>query len=259
MSCSVEPIVQFYGLIEQARPPQRADRSAAGTLPTRAYRYCEAVASAAGFGWWAFPPLELMLLWDGHDIFWQYGGSDAWLPLMPAAQFPGFATEFNAVAPAALQDCSPPFLTALPEPGTLQLWTGLMARTAPGWHLLLRAPANLPLSGGFSLYEGIVATDRWFGPLFSVLRLSRTHIPVKLQADFPFLQIQPIPAASHADETLCRMTFIPGMDAMLPEHWESYRKTIVVPNQDPDRAFGGYAVAERKRQRAKCPSVAAAE
>jgi len=255
MSRSVEPVVQFYGLIGQARPPQRADRSAAGTLPTRAYRYCEAVASAAGFGWWAFSPLEFKLLWDGHDIFWRYGESGEWLPLMPAAQFPGFATDFNAVAPAELRDSSPPFLTALPEPGTLQLWTGLMARTAPGWHLLVRAPANLLLSSGFSLYEGIVATDRWFGPLFTVLRLTRTLMPVKLQTDFPLLQIQPVQAVNHIDETLCRMTYVSGMDALLPEHWESYRRSVVEPNQNSNRPLGGYAVAERKRRRSISPST----
>ena len=52
-----EPLLQFHRLIEQAHVPQRADRAAAGTLPTRAYRYCDAVTSAAGYGWWVFPPL----------------------------------------------------------------------------------------------------------------------------------------------------------------------------------------------------------
>jgi hypothetical protein len=166
MTDCATPIVHFYRLIEQARVPQRADRSAAGTLPTRPYRYCEAVTTAAAYGWWVFPPADLQFLWDGHDIFWQCTGWEDWLPLMPAAQFPGFAARFDDAAPASLAGCSPPLLTALPEPGTLQIWTGLLARTAPDWSLLIRAPANLPLPGGFSMYEGIVETDRWFGPLF---------------------------------------------------------------------------------------------
>ena len=248
-----EPIVQFYGLIDQARPPQRADRSAAGTLPTRAYRYCEAVASAAGFGWWAFSPLELSLLWDGTDIYWQYEGGPDWMPLMPSAQFPEFADKFDAAAPAGMQGCSPPFLTALPEPGTLQLWTGLMARTLPGWHLLLRAPANLPLSGSFCLYEGIVATDCWFGPLFTVLRLSRSHAPIKLHTYFPLLHVQPVMQMAYSDDTMSRMLFVDGMEGFQARDWEDYHTNIVAPNADPDRAFGGYAVAQRKRRRVACP------
>ena len=193
MHHSCTPIVCFHRLIEQARLPQRADRSAAGTLPTRAYRYCEAVTTAAGYGWWVFPPTDLQFLWDGHDIFWQCTGGADWLPLMPAAQFPDFSARFDAAAPKTLAGCSPPFLTALPEPGTLQIWTGLIARTAPDWSLLIRAPANLPSPGGYALYEGIVETDRWFGPLFTNLRFTRSHTPVRLRADFPFAQIQPLP------------------------------------------------------------------
>src|SRR5450432_1464097 len=191
------PTVRFYRLIEQARLPQRADRSAAGTLPTRAYRYCEAVTSAAGYGWWVFPPTGLRFIWDGADIFWTCDDLDDWEPLSPSAQLPGFSAAFDGAAPEILKGCAPPMLTALPEPGTLQIWTGLMVRTLPGWHLLVRAPANLPLPGGFSLYEGIVEADTWFGPLFTNLRFTRTHSPIALRPDFPLLQLQPLRAATY--------------------------------------------------------------
>lgn len=259
MSPCPDPIVGFYRLIDQARPPQRADRSAAGTLPTRAYRYCEAVTSATAFGWWAFPPTDLMMLWDGTDIFWRCEGVSDWLPLMPSAQFPSFAAQFNAAAPTVLHDCSPPFLTALPEPGSLQIWTGLMARTAPGWHLLLRASANLPASGGFSLYEGIVATDRWFGPLFTNLRFTRTCVPVRIRADFPFLQIQPVQQIAYADDILSSMKFVSDMHELQDQDWADYRSTIVVPNKNPDRPFGAYAIAARKRRQTTCPAAAATD
>ncbi len=259
MPRSADPIVRFYRLIEQARPPQRADRSAAGTLPTRAYRYCEAVTSATAFGWWAFPPTDLMLLWDGADIFWQHEGTSDWLPLLPSAQFPGFASLFNAAVAPALQDCAPPFLTALPEAGSLQIWTGLMARTAPGWHLLLRAPANIPASGGFSLYEGIIETDRWFGPLFTNMRFTRTNVPIRLRADFPFLHLQPVQQIAYSDATLSSMEFLSDIHKLQDNDWADYCSTIVVPNKEPDRAFGAYGVAVRKRRQSGCPAAGRAE
>ena len=64
MPASSPTIARFYRLMEQTRPPMRADRSAAGTLPTRAYRYCEAVTAAAGYGWWVFPPAGLRGKWQ---------------------------------------------------------------------------------------------------------------------------------------------------------------------------------------------------
>ena len=259
MSRSSSPIVHFYRLVHEARLPQRADRSAAGTLPTRAYRYCEAVTAAAGFGWWVFPPTDLQFLWDGHDIFWQCTGWTDWHPLMPAAQFPDFAGRFNKAAPASLEGCSPPLLSALPEAGTLQIWTGLMARTATDWSLLIRAPANLPSPGGFTMYEGIIESDRWFGPLFTNLRFTRTDVPVRLRADFPLAQVQPLPRVAYADSTLSAADTTADMAGFTERDWAEYRTTIAIPNDNPDRNFGCYAVAARKRSNGVCPLEIAAD
>jgi hypothetical protein len=248
-----QPRLRFHRLIEQARPPQRADRAAAGTLPTRAYRYCDAVTTAAGYGWWVFCPIDLQLIWDGHDIFWYFDGAPDWMPLSPSAQFPNFSQAFNRAAPAALQGCAPPFLTALPEPGMLQIWTGLMARTAPGWSLLVRPPANIASPGGYALYEGIVETDQWFGPLFTNLRLTRSHKPVHLKADFPLLQVQPLPREAYAEQTLSATAIVPDMVGMSDDDWSAYQATIATPTLDRDRPFGAYAVAARKRRQGVCP------
>jgi hypothetical protein len=105
------PLVTFHRLIEDGRPPERADRSALGTLPTRAYRHCEAVAAASGFGWYLFPPTTLSLLWDGSagQILWTCAAlGGVWLALDDAAQFLGFAARFDAAAPPEVRGFSPP-------------------------------------------------------------------------------------------------------------------------------------------------------
>lgn len=252
-------IVSFYRFIDQARLPERADRSALGTLPTRSYRYCDAVTSASGYGWWVFSPMNFQLLFDGTEIFWHFDGAPDWLPLQPSAQFPNFTQDFDRDAPDGLQGCAPPFLTALPEPGTLQIWTGLMARTIPGWSLMVRPPVNLPQQGGYTSFEGIVETDKWFGPVFTNLRLTQTHRPIKINSYWPLLQIQPIPQTAYADVILNNPHTVPDMAQMAPEDWEAYRKTIVAPNDDPERPIGSYAISVRKQRRSGCPFAAARE
>jgi hypothetical protein len=254
---ATSPLVTFYRIVEPARLPQRADRSAAGTLPTRATRYCDAVTSAAGYGWYLFPPMDFSLLWDGHDIFWTCGSVAEWLPLT-AAQFPGLCRRFDDVAPEAIKGCSPPFLTALPEPGAVQIWSGLIARSAPDWSLLVRPPANLPHGGGYAQYEGIIETDRWFGPLFTNLRLTRTHQPVRFQADFPLAQVQPLPRAAYAEETLNAMAVVGGPDGLSDADWNGYYETVVRPNLQADRQIGEYAIAARRRRKGECPFAGAA-
>lgn len=249
-SPSVTPIVRFHRLIDEARLPQRADRAAGGTIPTRAARFCDAITAASGFGYYIFAPIDLSLMWDGDAIWWSHGRDETLTPLA-SAQFPGFQSRFDAAVPASLQGTAPPFLTALPEPGHVQIWTGLFARTAPDWSLLLRPVANFPGSGGFVAYEGIIETDRWFGPLFTNIRLTRTHAPVRISAQIPLVQAQPLPRWLLADDTLDRMDTTATIEALGEADWQDYHTTIVRPNAEPDRPLGAYAVAARRRRR--CP------
>ncbi|MCO6415956.1 DUF6065 family protein [Siccirubricoccus sp. KC 17139] len=251
-------IVTFYRLIDGTRAPERADRSGLGSLPTRALRYCDAVTQAAGFGWHVYPAMDFSLLWDGAQIWWHCEGLEEWSPL-GAAQFPHFAQRFDQAAPAAVRGYSPPFLTALQEPGVVQMWTGLAARTAPGWSLLVRPMANLPRHPGYEPYEGIVECDRWFGPLFTNLRLTRTDTPIRFHANEPVLQVQPIPQVAYADAVLNNSGLVEELGAFSAADWADYQRDIVAPNQDPAHQQGRYAAEGRKRRRAGlCPHMAAA-
>jgi hypothetical protein len=248
---AVKPkLVTFHRLIESARMPQRADRSAAGSLPTRAFRYCEAATSAAAFGYYLFPPIGFSIQWDGYDMMWTFEGAGDWFPLK-SVQFPGFRDHFDSLAPAEIKEFSPPFLSALQEPGLIQVWTGLIARTAPGWSLLVRAPANLPRGGGWEPYEGIVETDHWFGPLITNLRITKTNVPIDFKPDFPFIQVQPIPRHVYEDATLNNYEIVPELAQFTPEDWDDYYDTVVRPNSQVVRPRGQYAAAARKRRGAE--------
>jgi hypothetical protein len=220
-------------------------------------RYCDALTSATGYGYWAFPPIDLQLMWDGEQIYWSYDNAACWLPLSGsssgAAQFPGFAAHFDETAPSELRGYSPPFLTALPELGGVQIWTGLLARTKPGWSLLVRQPVNLPAVPGLTAWEGIVETDHWFGPLFNNFRITRTDFPVRLRAGVPFLQIQPVPQIAYREDILngvkCR-----SAEEMTQADWSSL-SDVLLPNEAHDAHQGTYAVRIRKRR--SCPHHAA--
>jgi len=134
----------------------------------------------------------------------------------------------------------------------VQIWTGLIAQTAPDWHLLVRSPANMPGAGGICLFEGIVETDRWFGPLFTNMRFTRSHMPVRLRADYPLVQVQPIPRHSYSNDTLDRMAVTPGPADLTVAQWDAYHHSIVEPNSRPNRSFGAYATTARKK-RHQCP------
>jgi hypothetical protein len=245
--------VEFFRLLQSGRPPKRAERSAAGYLPGRAMRYCDALTSATSYGYWIFPAMDIRLIWDGEQIFWSYGEDETWLPLTAtdsrAVQFPNYAAEFDATAPEALQGCSPPFLTALLEPGGVQMWTGLLVKTRPGWSVSVRSPVNLPGVPGLVTWEGIIETDLWFGPLFTIFRITKTDTPVFIRAQIPILQVQPIPQLAYREEILGSFA-VTNVDDMAGEDWDRLGQ-VLLPNPHPTIRQGEYAVAVRKRR--MCP------
>jgi hypothetical protein len=223
------PLVTFHQFIAGARPPQRADRAAGGVIPTRAFRYCEALTTASALGWYVFSPISFSLLWDGDDIAWSFQGSQTWYNLA-VAQFPNFRQSFDAIAPDRIKTYSPPFLATLPEPGLVQIWSGLVARTRPGISLMVRPPVNMPRSRGYELFEGVVETDQWFGPLFTNIRLTRTHAPVEFGTDLPLFQLQPIHRSLYSNDSLNDMVITRDLHALADTDWDAYYRTVVQPN-----------------------------
>ena len=240
------PVVTFYRAVPEGRDPIRADRTALGTIPAAAMQYCEALTTASAFGWYVFLPRTVWLQWDGTDTVWTHEGLDQWLPVRNDL-YPDAESWFDSVAPEDIRGYSPPFVSQTLATGVIQLWTGLFASTREGWSSLLRPMANVPRSKQYEVYEGIVETDRWFGPLFINIRLTATDMPVELSAERPLLQLQPLRRETYAEQQLKRMGMVPTLADMSPDDWDRYRRTIVAPNRDPARQPGSYAVAVRKR------------
>jgi uncharacterized protein DUF6065 len=236
--------VQWYRAIPEARDPMRADKSAAGALLTKAYRFCEPARAASGWGWYVFPPCDLTLLWDGEtEIRWAWNGHPVGVldgTTVDAAQWPDFAGYFDGHAPAECRGYAWPLVSALQEPGLVQIWTGWLARTAPDWSLNVRPVVNRPRAPGYELAEGILETDRWFGGLFANVRLTRTHAPIRIRRAVPLFQAQPIPRAVYqAQSAPQEVRNLPDWDWV---DWARYHETVVVPHPR-----GHYAVTSRQR------------
>lgn len=252
---SPAPEFRFFKLIETAVAPTRADRGALGALPVNAYRYCDAITTASAFGWYLHAPMDFALLFDGREVFATWDGCGGWFPL-DRVQFPGFADKFDASVPDHIRGLSPPFLARLPVPGAVQIWSGLIARSSPGWSTLIRPCANVPLTKGFDAFEGIVETDHWFGPLFINIRVLRTGVPIEIVQDSPLAMVQPIPQLAYSEPTL-RAPHVMGLSDLCDADWENYRNTGVRPPHGQGK--GRYAVDIRRRRRSETPTIAEAK
>jgi len=240
-------MVKFFRILPGSSFPQRADNSAGGTLPVRAYRYCEAVRTASAFGWYVFPPADFNLAWDGVETIWKFGYEEEWT-VLDSVQYPDYMRTFNRLCPPDLADAVPPLLSAGAEPGMVQIWSGLFCRTDPGWSVLVRAPANLPRSNNYEHYEGIIETDKWFGPLFVNIRLSKTDIPITFDMGYPLMQIQPLQQSTYSEKVFDSVDIADGIEDFTPSDWENYRQTITKPGLGFEREKGFYAKMIRRQK-----------
>ena len=100
------------------------------------------------------------------------------------------------------------------------------------------------------MYEGIIETDRWFGPLITNMRLAKTDVPIDFRADFPLLQVQPIPRHAYDDATLNNYELVPDLKQLAPEDWDDYYDTVVRPHVQEVRPRGQYTPRRREGRRA---------
>lgn len=243
-------IIKFFRAVPGGRDPIRADRTALGTIPAAALQYCEALTTASAFGWYVFLPHTVWLQWDGTQTVWTHEGADHWMPVKND-MYPGSDDYFDRHAPDDIKGYCPPFVSQTLAPGVIQLWTGLFMATEEGWSSLVRPMANVPRSKQYEVYEGIVETDRWFGPLFINVRLTATDTPIELPADRPLFQLQPLQRATYAEKHLRSLDMAHSLAEMGDADWQKYRTTVVAPTNDATRQPGSYAVAVRKRHAAE--------
>ena len=104
------------------------------------------------------------------------------------------------------------------------------------------------MRGAYEPFEGIIETDHWFGPLITNIRLTKTDVPIDFYADFPMLQVQPIPRHAYDDATLNNYELVPDLKLLTPEDWDDYYDTVVRPHVQEARPRGQYAAAARKRR-----------
>jgi hypothetical protein len=188
--------------------------------------------------------MSFSLRLEGNVTYFSYPGTpEEWFKL-DGSDVPGFRQDFAAAAPAGWEALCPTFLTPSREPGVVQIWSGYLARTVPGWSLLSRGLANIPTTADYENFEGIIETSDWFGPLFTNIRLTRTNSPVRFHTRHPLFQVQPVLRQCYRDPSfeVCEL------DELDTDDWQRFAATMK-PNTDQHRALGHYAAATRRSLR----------
>ena len=254
------PIVEFYSIYQDIRAPEPASRDLRGSLPSRAVKLCTPITSASSFGWYIYPPIDFAVRWTGSETEWSVleenepvewrslaGGYDAKLP---------FAKEAVAQIPESRKDDfdvfdsyggAPPFIDADPRgPERVEIITGILARTQPGWLLHVREAPNWPRIDGIQVYEGLVECEWYRSYLPTIVRLTTQNKIVRFHKDLPLICVQAIPASVLAANQGPAPTYA-GMADIPDEVWDEF----VAWRRDRDNPDTPATYVRRQRDQAQ--------
>lgn len=182
------PQFQIFRYSDVVPDPRPAPRDLAGEISARALRHCEPLLVANAAGFLVNSPVDADLVWTGSEVLATFADVPETV-LVDRLYLPDSADYWQKHFPGDANNILPPFLEAFPEHGIVQIWSGLFVKTPPGIASWIRGPVNRTSGSAYSIVEGVIDTDWWAGPLFSVIRFNRTDFPVKLSRETPLLQV----------------------------------------------------------------------
>jgi hypothetical protein len=195
---SEELSLKVWRLHPQGSPIAPADRTLRGTANKAATRFCGPFTHANRAGWWLFPPVDVDITWLGgtdfdHEVLTEYEDADSHLM--------HFLLDGSDGASPEKWLPRTKFTWGLVEPGVVQIWTGCIFQTPPGWGLHIRSPINCA-PRGFHVMEAMLETDWLQYDIWMNLAFHNEGERVSLRRDAwpPIAQLVPVRRESYAED-----------------------------------------------------------
>lgn len=207
----------------------RAEKTLNGTGHPGAMGLCAPYTQANKSGFWLFPPVDVDIMWKGGKEFEvryheEYDDSDYRLLhslLLPKDVFTEEMWSLNGSGRSKLT-------LGTVEDGVVQMWTGNIFETPPGWAIHIRSPINCPQSS-YWVMEGILETDFMQYDIWANIVFKKQNEWVEFRKNGwpPLAQLQPIRREGFTDkwkvttETVNRDT--PEANRVF-EYWVDYNE-----------------------------------
>jgi Family of unknown function (DUF6065) len=261
------PTAEFFSIYDGAPLPTPASVDLMGALPIRAAQFCVPIKAASGLGFYLYPPVDFAVRWDGQrtDVTWldARGQATEWLPLDGGVDvhLPGSGAVRAAVPADRAVDLDSvmdpegtPFINADPRAAhQMEITTGLVARTQPGWGILVRGLANWGPHRDHQVLDGFVETDWYRSFLPVIVRATTPGAEVRFFRRMPMAQLVVLPLAALRPEAGGETgTSSAGIAGWPDDLWREFVTTRAPRHLHETR--GTYASASRRAEKTdRCP------
>jgi hypothetical protein len=203
-----ELYLKVWKLHSQACRIEPAEKTLHGTANEGANKWCGPYNYANSLGWWLYPPAEVEIIWLGghkfnHRQVTEYTDED-------------YHTIRKLIRPSDKVDpnkwCMPGGRTkynwGAVDAGVVQLWTGCIFQTPPGWCLQIRSPVNTGPKP-YYVMEGVLETDWMQYDIWINLVFTQQDEWVTLKDEWPPLaQLIPVRREAYEEDWKLQEEFI---------------------------------------------------
>lgn len=192
-------ILKTWQLHPQSCKIEKAEKNCKGFANKAGTQWCGPYSNANQTGFWVYPPINIDFIFQDEKI-----------KIIESEQYS--SVDYEIVKSLIREEDNSDFnkwtfpgtgrtkiTLGLIEPNVMQLWTGLIFQTPPGWCLQIRSPVNFPYIG-FNIVEAILETDWLQYDIWMNLCITSPNKIIRLRKDFPLAHLLPIRRESFKDE-----------------------------------------------------------
>jgi hypothetical protein len=183
--------LKIWELHPQASKVEYAEKTCSGTANSAGVQWCGPYVNANQTGFWVYSPINVDFIFKNgkFEILSIEDYSDADYKIVSSLIKPQDNSNFDKwIFPNSGRTKT---TFGFVEPNVMQIWTGLIFQTQPGWCLQIRSPINFPYSG-FNVVEAILETDWLQYDIWMNICVTEHNVPISIKKDFPLAHIVPI-------------------------------------------------------------------
>lgn len=178
-----------------------AEKSLQGTAHPGGLKFCGPYTYANKSGYWLHSPIDIDIMWKGgkeFDVRWHQEYDDFDYHLLRKLLIPKDGVNPDVWSLEGVGRNK--FTWGMVEDGVVQMWTGNIFETPPGWCLHIRSPINLPRRPCYVM-EGILETDWMQQDIWTNIVFDRPNEWVEFRREgSPIAQLVPIRRESFAED-----------------------------------------------------------
>ena len=190
--------LKVWRLHPSSCPIVPAEKTLHGAANRAGVRWCGPFTNANRAGWWVFPPVDVDIVWKGgsdfeHDVLTPYSDADSHLIRFLLRD--DDEVDVDSWLP---EEGRTKFSWGLVDEGVVQIWTGCMFETPPGWGLHIRSPINSSPQP-FHVMEAVLETDWLRYDIWLNIAFDRQNEVARLRRDDwpPVAQLVPVPRETY--------------------------------------------------------------